>query len=383
MMKVLGLIMEANPFHTGHEYYIKKAIELVKPNYVVCLMSGNYTMRGEVSIINKWDKAKIAIELGCDLVLDFPTYLTVNSRDEFSQNAVKILDKFGITHIACGVETNDLQLLKKFAVMEMSEKFQAEIKNYLDEGLNYKTSAKRVMMKHFPDSISEYSLPNNTLAIGYLKGIKKAERKISPVLIERIFSSHFATSLTDVHSSSSAIRRNISRGNIPSDYLLDLNINYLKEDNLNTELYSIFQYAVSQSSLEDLKKIKGINDGLENRIKKMISSKNYDEFLETCETKRYPKNYLKRVIINTVGKVYKDNGYTTDYLRILKMNAKGISYLNSLNEETKKLIFYSMKEKKTREVEHELEMTKLYGIITKNPKIYEKEFNIGEVNERK
>ena len=45
MNNVLGIVSEYNPFHNGHLYHIKKSKELVKPDYTVCIMGGNFTQR--------------------------------------------------------------------------------------------------------------------------------------------------------------------------------------------------------------------------------------------------------------------------------------------------------------------------------------------------
>ena len=45
MKKVLGLILELNPYHKGHEYFIKKAIEKVNPDITIAIISSSFTMR--------------------------------------------------------------------------------------------------------------------------------------------------------------------------------------------------------------------------------------------------------------------------------------------------------------------------------------------------
>ena len=50
-MKILGIIVEYNPFHTGHLYHLQKAKEMVKPDLTIAIMSGNYVQRGEVAIL--------------------------------------------------------------------------------------------------------------------------------------------------------------------------------------------------------------------------------------------------------------------------------------------------------------------------------------------
>lgn len=69
-MKILGIIVEYNPFHTGHLYHLQKAKEMVKPDLTIAIMSGNYVQRGEVAIIDKFKRSELAIKYGVDLVID-------------------------------------------------------------------------------------------------------------------------------------------------------------------------------------------------------------------------------------------------------------------------------------------------------------------------
>ena len=53
-MKKIGIICEYNPFHNGHINHINRIKELFPDSLIVLVMSGNFTERGEISIINKW-----------------------------------------------------------------------------------------------------------------------------------------------------------------------------------------------------------------------------------------------------------------------------------------------------------------------------------------
>ena len=49
----VGIIAEYNPFHNGHLYHLEKVKEMFKDEEIVLVMSGNFTERGEASIIDK------------------------------------------------------------------------------------------------------------------------------------------------------------------------------------------------------------------------------------------------------------------------------------------------------------------------------------------
>ena len=73
-MKSVGIICEYNPFHNGHLYHLNKVKEMFPDYTIILVMSGNFTERGDMSIINKWDKTDIALHYGVDLVVEFPFF---------------------------------------------------------------------------------------------------------------------------------------------------------------------------------------------------------------------------------------------------------------------------------------------------------------------
>ena len=92
-MKSIGIIAEYNPFHNGHLYHLK-SIKEKYPDYVIILvMSGNFTERGDFTIIDKWKRSLIALKLGIDLVVELPYPFATQSADYFSFGAITILEK--------------------------------------------------------------------------------------------------------------------------------------------------------------------------------------------------------------------------------------------------------------------------------------------------
>ena len=63
MPKVLGIIAEYNPFHNGHKFHLEESKEKSKAEYTVAVISGNFVQRGNPSIVNKWQKTKMAMNL--------------------------------------------------------------------------------------------------------------------------------------------------------------------------------------------------------------------------------------------------------------------------------------------------------------------------------
>ena len=74
-MHAVGLVTEYNPFHNGHRYHLSQARELTHAEVVVAVMSGNFTQRGEPTLLDKWQRAQAALTNGVDLVVELPIFM--------------------------------------------------------------------------------------------------------------------------------------------------------------------------------------------------------------------------------------------------------------------------------------------------------------------
>ena len=79
-------------------------------------MSGNFTQRGDTSIIDKWSKTKIALSNGIDIVIELPLLYSISSAENFAEGAIKILDSLKVVdYISFGAETSNIKILDKIA----------------------------------------------------------------------------------------------------------------------------------------------------------------------------------------------------------------------------------------------------------------------------
>jgi predicted nucleotidyltransferase len=68
-MKIAVIICEYNPLQNGHVYHISRALKECG-NSVICIMSGNFTQRGQLAIADKYKRAEWAIKSGADMVVE-------------------------------------------------------------------------------------------------------------------------------------------------------------------------------------------------------------------------------------------------------------------------------------------------------------------------
>src|SRR5574344_1002399 len=145
-MNVIGIVCEYNPFHNGHKYQIDKIKEMYPDSILIACMSSSFTQRGDISIINKFDKTKIAIKYGIDIVIELPYIYTVQSADIFAKYSISLLNKLKIDTLIFGTETDDIKTIEEVANIQIKDNsFNPIVKKYIDEGYNYPTALNKAL----------------------------------------------------------------------------------------------------------------------------------------------------------------------------------------------------------------------------------------------
>ena len=140
-MKVVGIVCEYNPFHNGHIYHLNKAKEIARDGIVISILTGYFSMRGDISVINKLDKIKSALNHGVDITIELPYLLGTQNADIFAYNSIYLLNEMGVNEVVAGSETNDIQTIKKALEIEKNTYFQKDIKNIFE--LFYRATSSR------------------------------------------------------------------------------------------------------------------------------------------------------------------------------------------------------------------------------------------------
>ena len=111
----IGIVAEFNPLHYGHIYLINKAKELFPNEEIIVVLAGNILQRGNLSIIEKYDKTKICLDYNVDLVVELPFSYASESADYFAEGALKILNYLNVNKIIFGSEEGKIDNLFKVA----------------------------------------------------------------------------------------------------------------------------------------------------------------------------------------------------------------------------------------------------------------------------
>lgn len=362
IMKVLGIITEYNPMHKGHIFHLEQSIEKSKADAVVCVMSGNYAQRGLPTIMNKWHRAKLAIENGIDLVLELPTLYSVSSAEFFSWGAVSILHNIGIIdELYFGSECGDIEILKKISKVLIEEpiEYVKFLRNFLDFGLSFPDARSKALLQYL-SSFSDFTLDaqqlasilsssNNILGIEYCKAAQKLNSNINLKTISRIGSEYNDNELNDVFSSATSIRKFIMseedistlKNHVPHNVLEYLTTLKLKHDFINSE--DMFKFIKHKfiTTADSFKKLPDISEGLENRIKKaVLTSESLEEAILKAKSKRYTHTRISRLLCQFfIGFEHYDtrNMRTEEapYARVLAFNDTGAVLLKKMKKSSK------------------------------------------------
>lgn len=379
--KVLGLVLELNPFHNGHHYFIQEAKRKIEPDVTIAVISSSFSMRGDAMVMDKWQKAKFCLNYGIDMVLELPFLGSVTSSDYFCFNAISTLVKIGITDLAFGVETCDLTKLQTMKNLVQSSEFDLLVQDFLSKGHSYSASSYKAIqaLSEDKDIQAGFTLPNNTLAIGYLKALDQLHPSVNVTLIERLHNQYYDQEVSDTRFSSATSLRLLLDQQIPIDKHTPIDdYTYFVPQEMNKNLFLLLQYVLATTPLTELASYWGMNEGLERRFVSMMDkATTYEEFVELVQTRRYTTNRIQRTILYLLLKIPKTyERKPHSYLRILSMNSIGKKYINQCSKEIKQAILTSFKNRSEDLVEIELRASKLYGIITNQPNLYYQEFNV-------
>ncbi len=359
-MNIIGIVCEYNPFHNGHLYQINKIKELYPNSIIIACMSSSFTERGDMSILNKFEKTTIALQYGIDIVIELPYIYTVQSADTFAKYSVSLLNNLKIDTLVFGTERDNIDDIVSSAKMQINNKeYNNLVKKYMDEGNNYPTALNNALKDIGVSSITE---PNDLLALSYIKEIIKNNYSINCINIKRTNDFHDIESNSCVVSASN-IRNSILNNKDYSHQVPSEVYKLLKNKKINNDKYfELLKYKIL--SEQDLSKYVEVDEGIDLRIKKVINESNsLESLIQNIKTKRYTYNKISRILNHILCSFRKDEFVNDiEYIRILGFTNNGQKYLNSIKKDIKLPILNSYDSKyKTLEVEKRI--TNIYSII--------------------
>ncbi len=327
-MKSVGVICEYNPFHNGHIYHIKKVKEMYPDYTIVLVMSGNFTQRGEVSLINKWQKTRIALNY-VDLVIELPFSFSTQSADIFAYGSTEILKELKVNALVFGSESNYNDLYNA-AKIQNTKEFNDLVKKYLNDAINYPTALAKAAYELTGINVSK---PNDLLGISYIKNLLNTNIEIKTIKRTNDFHN------SDLNSnivSASTIRKLLNEKKDISKYVPKETLNALNTIHTTEDYFPYLKYKII-SEIDNLNIYQTVDEGIENRIKKYIYEANsLEDLINKVKTKRYTYNKIKRMLLHILCGFTKEkanNKKKIQYIRVLGFNKKGRKYLNSIKKD--------------------------------------------------
>ena len=355
MSKVVGIIAEYNPFHNGHSYHIQNTKAQTGADFVVAVMTGNFTQRGNTSVINKWEKTKMALNGDADLVIELPTIYSVSSAENFANGAVKILNELGIVDtISFGMEADDVSTLNNIANVLVNEppEYKAILEHELSKGNSFPKARENALMMYLND-IKRYANvvkgSNNILAIEYLKALKKQKSSIVPFGVKREKVYYNSTKIIDEYASATGIRNLLLHNQleevrkvVPAKSYSIL-LNNLRQGTYVLDIIAYNDeiiYKLRSMTVKQIANLPDVSEGLEYLIKEVSNkTNNLIELINGIKSKRYTQTRIQRILLYALlGITKKDMEMSkkiTPYIRVLGCSEKGKMLLSQINSKAK------------------------------------------------
>ncbi len=349
IMKIAAVIAEYNPFHNGHAYQLHRIKDHYGYDFVIVVMSGDFTQRGEPAIADKYARTRMALLSGADLVIELPAYYACASAEYFATGAVSLIHGLGcVDALFFGSESEDtdssspnppaLLLHAANILLEEPDSYRSALSDSLKGGKSYAAARMDALMTALnpapaiqPAShlSAVLSLPNNTLGIEYCKAILRMNSPLKPFAIKRIGGGYHDVDPADTYASAEAIRtillghpdRNadsVKKASSPAPSALDIlsandalsalvphttaqalaglsRDNLLLSQNDFSELLH-YQLLLHESELE---RYADCTPELANRIRSLLPSlltKTTTDMIETIKTKSYTYTRINRVL---------------------------------------------------------------------------------------
>ena len=336
-MRTVGIIAEFNPFHNGHYHIINQLKQ--QGDRVVCVIGDDFTQRGDVALVSKYARAKMALAHGADLCVLMPVLWSMSCANNFAIGGVSLLKELSVDAIAFGSECADIKTLLRVSKTAHSEELTPLLTEQLKSGITFAKARQNALEAILGNDASILSSPNDTLATEYIHAAECLDFKPEFIAIKREGCAHDSALPCGSFASASAIRELVLNTNtnaikafMPNDAfnilmaeLEDGNIADIK--NIETAMLSTLR----RLTADDFKKVPEVSEGLENKIVAAISeSTSLLEALEKIKSKRYTLARIRRILLAAYLGINNDFFLeSVPYIKVLGFNKCGEEIIKS------------------------------------------------------
>ncbi len=331
-MDAVGVVCEFDPLHRGHERLLRRAGE--SGRVLVCAMSGNFTQRGGAACVEKSARAEMAVRCGADLVVELPTPWAMATAEKFADGGVSLLAQCGVKTLYFGSECGDTDALWATAEALLRADVHRAIRLEMDGGLPY-AAARQAVLERETGLGALLAQPNNTLAVEYLKAIRRRGLAADAVTVCREDGGHHGS------ASASHIRALLAAGQEAKAFALmppqaaDILGREMKKGLAPADPAQLERAMLARLRLmneHDFASYDSGGEGLYRRVYRAVQEGgSLGDILTRATTKRYPTARVRRMLW-AVFLGLEAPGEDIPYVRILAATEAGRRLLRQMQD---------------------------------------------------
>lgn len=342
--RTAAIIAEYNPFHNGHAHHIALTREQTGARYVVIIMSGQYVQRGECAVADKFSRTRMALAGGADLVVELPLPFACAGAEAFARGGVGLVEALGcVDYLSFGMECESLRQLQEAADALSDGAVKPVLDAALAEGKTFAAARTEAVRRVHGDAAADLlCLPNNTLAVEYLRALRSLGSSIQPFGVPRDGVMHDAALPSGGYAAAAVLRRILRaegacRWEELRPYLPAASFEILRrlygEGRLPADLRRCDRAVLARlrgMTREQLSRLPDVSEGLENRLYDCVRiARSPEELIDAVKTKRYTHARIRRLVLSAFLGIRAVHSASLPYLRILGMNARGRELLSA------------------------------------------------------
>lgn len=331
-MDAVGVVCEFDPLHRGHERLLRRAGE--SGRVLVCAMSGNFTQRGGAACVEKFARAEMAVRCGADLVVELPTPWAMATAEKFADGGVSLLAQCGVKTLYFGSECGDTDALWATAEALLRADVHRAIRLEMDGGLPY-AAARQAVLERETGLGALLAQPNNTLAVEYLKAIRRRGLAADAATVRREDGGHHGS------ASASHIRALLAAGQEAKAFALmppqaaDILGREMKKGLAPVDPARLERAMLARLRLmneHDFASYDSGGEGLYRRVYRAVQEGgSLGDILTRATTKRYPTARVRRMLW-AVFLSLEAPGEDIPYVRILAATEAGRRLLRQMRD---------------------------------------------------
>lgn len=330
-MQAVGMIAEFNPLHNGHVYALAEARRRANADVVVVAMSGNFVQRGEPAMLDKWARAKSALQCGADLVIELPVFDAVQAAPQFATGGVAIMQALGVTSLSFGTEAADVDYQAAAEKLQAAKLDEAGFQDFTQ------TYATQLNQQYRAATGLDLAQPNLLLGMSYAQANLQLRAGLNLLAIPRVGVDHDAEHAKAQFASASHLRELIATGQSVADWMPQASVDSLDNPQYTwAQLFPYLKYRLLTASLAELEQISGMSEGLQYRLSQQIAGvESFEDFMAAIKSKRYTYARLRRLCLNVVLNLTQsqvDTAQQNRFLHVLGFTQAGQAYLHQVKK---------------------------------------------------